>query len=238
MNDDTDFVDYEDVAVVTATPETTHPPAHPRVMSAVRYLLNRHELSTGTPIPQMIAVVSALRGEGVTTVSRSLAEVLSSDNSSKICWIDLGALYPSSRHDQRANAARLRDPNDSAPNAKHLERHRAAPELPVRLVPTDREEISEQRVDVGPPEVENVLEHLAAEYSHVVFDTPPLLADRDALGFLRHADAYILVTQQGSTTRNQVKQVADELRSIPSLGAILNKHRTQTPRAVRRYFSE
>ena len=56
---------------------------------AIRLLLSRYEMSTGTALPSVIAVTSAVGGEGVTTLSRSLASILSSDLDADVCWVDL-----------------------------------------------------------------------------------------------------------------------------------------------------
>ena len=56
-------------------------------------------------------------------------------------------------------------------------------------------------------ELDDVLNGLAGEYRHIIFDTPPLLSRIDSIGFLRHAEAYILVTKQGSTTLNQIRAI-------------------------------
>ena len=219
-----------DAGLEVAPPSRLDSP--PQVTQAVRYLLSRHELSTGQALPQRIAVVSALGGEGVTTVSRALTEVLSSDADASVCWIDLnGATGRGARK----------------PPILELKPRRAIEGTtgsPARLEPDSSWRVADEggalpgEAGHGRAELDELLGKLAAEYQHIVLDMPPLLASGDGLGLLRHADSYILVTRQGANTLAQVSTVASELATIPSLGAVLNDYRTRTPRFVRRFFAE
>ena len=229
-----------DVALVTSDPAGDNPPARPEVTSAIRYLLYRHELTTGLAhLPQRIAVVSATSGEGVTTVSRSLAEVLATEKSSSVCWIDFGGALRNSGvaslpRPDRAELPGIPGVLSDVNSVTAAERGLA----PVRRLSANTPHDLEAHALAGRPELDSLMDGLAREYRYIVFDTPPLLSRADSIGFLRHADAYILVTRQGSTTINQVRRISDELRNMSSLGAILNDFRTRTPRSIRRLFAE
>jgi Mrp family chromosome partitioning ATPase len=84
------------------------------------------------------------------------------------------------------------------------------------------------------PELDAFVDRLANGYRHIVFDTPPLLSRPDSIGLLRRADAYILVARHGTSSLNDIRRISDEMRSIPSLGAVLNAQRIRTPRFLRR----
>ena len=228
------------MALVTSQPDGDSASARPEVTRAIRYLLYRHELSTGlVHLPQRIAVVSAIPGEGVTTVSRSLAEVLAAEKSSKVCWVDFGAAV---RDFGRASLPRPDPPElPGIPGVLSDVSSSTAPErelTPVRVPSTSTANDLEVNALSGRPEFDDLLDGLARDYRYIVFDTPPLLSQLDSIGFLRHADAYILVARQGSTTVNQVRMISDELRNIPSLGAVLNDYRSRTPQFIRRFFAE
>jgi Mrp family chromosome partitioning ATPase len=187
----------------------------------------------------MIAVVSASEGEGVTTVSRTLAEILAAERGTRVCWIDVAgsdALPPALGRGPLAEPPGIGTIMSEAPQGRALVKpdHSGIHLVQASDVPRGQ--------SAGPPqgaaELDNLLNSLAAEYRHVIFDTPPLLSRVDSVGYLRHAEAYLLVTKQGSTTLKQIRMISEELRPIPSLGAILNVHRTRTPRFVRRFFRE
>lgn len=227
-----------DVANVTATMTTDTAVSPPEVARAVRYLIDRELLTSSRSLPKTIAVVAAVGGEGVTTVSRSLAEVLAREMGHRVCWIDMGGAA-------RAGAQVLIDRQavEAAESPRRSEAVDDDPPLALAVSLTDVSSIrnphNEQRYTTsGRPELEHLLERLSDEYDHLIFDTPPLLSHSAALGVLRHADAYVVVARHGSTSLNQLASLVEELRSLPSLGAIINRYQTRTPRFVRRFFAE
>src|ERR1700754_613368 len=68
--------------------------ATPPVTESIRYMLARLRLD-GAELPKRLGVTSALRGEGVTYITRSLALVLASDASKNVCIVDLNWAAPS-----------------------------------------------------------------------------------------------------------------------------------------------
>jgi Mrp family chromosome partitioning ATPase len=224
-----EFVDPADVAVLTTTSADRRAAPNNDVMAAVRYLLYRHELTVGAGvIPQMIAVIAANHGDGVTTVSRSLAEVLAAERNSRVCWVDFGS-------DRLSTSSPLGPPEiaalDDTPVVMIAPDRQ--PNVPVRSASFGDEFVA-RRGPLARPELDELVDNLARGYRHVVFDTPPLLSRPDSIGLLRRADAYILVARHGRTSLTDIRRVSDELRSIPSLGAVLNAQRIRTPRFMRR----
>ena len=71
----------------------------------------------------------------------------------------------------------------------------------------------------------------------MVLDVPPVLTDTSSLALMRFVDAYLLVARQGSTTTAQVRSATEELRTVPTMGAILNRYRSRTPSFFRRLVS-
>jgi Mrp family chromosome partitioning ATPase len=224
------------IPVVSSSARTSFSPAEITVMNAVRYLLDRYELSSGSAdFPQRIAVVSASAGEGVTTVSLALAEVLASQRENSVCWIDVGRTEPAPT--RRSLTAVVNHPAASTNIEREVtvDENLRRPSLPVAKGGLST--VSLRSVS-GRPDLDVLTKELAAEYRHLVFDVPPILSDAGSIGFLRNADAYLLVTRQGSTSTKQTRALAEALETIPSLGAILNDYRTRTPRFIQRFFSD
>ena len=212
-----------DVTTAASVTSTKRDEIDPAVTNAVRYLLDRHLLTSGRPLPRAIAVVSPVGGEGVTTVSRAVAEILSTQNSNSVCWVDVGGSFAGLPSGDLVTG----EPPPPPPNQ------------PTRGALPGSQSLAERHVATSDhPNLDDLLERLTAEYDFVVFDVPPLLSDNSFLGLLRHADAYLLVARHGSTTINQLQTITEELRTIPSLGTVLNRYRTRTPRFIRRRFSE
>jgi Mrp family chromosome partitioning ATPase len=87
------------------------------------------------------------------------------------------------------------------------------------------------------PQLPLALAALDGEFDHIVFDLPPILGGSDALAMVRHADAYLMVVQHGSTPVEQVRAAAEELRAVPSLGVVINQYSTRIPKVLRRFFT-
>ena len=65
-----------------------------RVASALRYFLARVELHSAEGLPSRLALTSALAGEGVTFVTRSLASVIAYDTESSVVVVDVNWRRP------------------------------------------------------------------------------------------------------------------------------------------------
>lgn len=203
---------------------------------AIRLLLSRYEMSTGEPLPSVIAVTSAVRGEGVTTMSRSLASIMSSDLDADVCWIDLSWPSPSSKVPDRAPSPGISEVLRGSKNIDDV--MHADPSQPrVNLVPLGGMLPADQSRLARSPQLAEVIGGVLKSHHHVVVDAGAVLDSTDALVAIRHADAYLLVVRHGSTSSRQVRTVVDELRTIPSLGALLNQYRTRTPAFVRNRFA-
>ena len=219
-----------------STPDNERSPRE--VLRAVQHLVDRFELSTETPVPRTIAVVGPRGGEGVTTIARALAEVLHSSSRNSVCRVDLGTdgLAATSIAPQRPDLRPLNTAEPSSGSTKNGSLARpehSTPSLPDHTRPDAYLYASPAR-----SELKDALEELSSKYHHVVLDMPPLQSSDQALGLLRHADAYLLVTRHGETSLNQVSTLTEELRSVDLLGVVLNDYRTRTPRYIRSLFSE
>jgi Mrp family chromosome partitioning ATPase len=205
------------------------------VLNAVRSVLDRYELASGSAdLPQRIAVVAASSGEGVTTVSLALAEILASDYGESVCWVDVSGADQEISSRPKATTARSAAPPSAGTGVVR------APMLRPPAVSVAKGEVAtvDLRNALGRSDLDLAVKELAADYRHVIFDVPPLLSDVSSLGLLRHADAYVLVVRHGSTTMKQVRALAEMLRRVSPLGVVLNDYRTRTPRFVQRFFSD
>ncbi len=217
------------------------PPASPlpryddipsEITEALRSIVNRHELRSGEPLPNSIAVTSALPGEGVTTVSQSLASLIAQEMGRFVCWVDCGWLTPGGDAvvTGRPDLLDLLDDHSQIHSAFQI-----AADLPqlISLSPGPVPE-NKRNLIVRSPGFERLLKILTEEFDHVVFDLPPVLSNANALAMLRQADASIFVVRHRSTTIAQVERAIESTQPTPNLGVVLNRYRSSIPRRLRR----
>jgi Mrp family chromosome partitioning ATPase len=208
----------------------------PPLVESLRYLVGRFQLGENVELRPRLGVVSALHGEGVTTISRTLAAVIANDLDVRVCWVDLS--WPSLR----------------SPNAQDLqgtdgiyEVLTGRTDLEAALQKTDDPRLVILRAGRIPeaqgPEVARspllaiLLDDLDKQFDCVVFDMPPILAGSAGLGIVRHTGSYLLVVRHGVTTSQQVRAAVDELRALPSVGVVLNRYRTRVPKWLAHFFA-
>jgi len=192
---------------------------------SVRYILARPQVSIDADLPPRIAVVSALAGEGVTTVSTVFASVLSHDSQSAACRVDLSweSTTGPGVYEVIMGSCELDDalvwngPSASLRSGEvsRAEWHRLA-----------RSE-----------ELDKLIGTLSGRFEHVILDLPAILAGSDGLAMMRLVDAYLLVVKHGVTTLEQVQTVTDLLSDVSSIGSVLNQVRLRTPRPLSRWLA-
>ena len=79
-----------------------------------------------------------------------------------------------------------------------------------------------------------LLSRAAAEYTHVIVDSPPVLAVVDAVQLARLADAVVLVVRHGKVGQAVVRRARDVLAfaNAPLLGVVLNAVPEEQPKRV------
>jgi polysaccharide biosynthesis transport protein len=77
---------------------------------------------------------------------------------------------------------------------------------------------------LGSLRMKQLLQELTADYTHVVFDVPPVLATTDALDLASSLDGVLLVLKMGETDRRAVRRMMDIFGNtkIRILGGVLN----------------
>ncbi len=79
--------------------------------------------------------------------------------------------------------------------------------------------------------MERLLEALEGKYSHVILDSPPVLAVTDSSVLGAHSDGVVVVLRSGETEQKAAERAVDQLRRIGVrvFGAVLNEVATSTP---------
>ena len=203
----------------------------------LRGIINRYELRAGAGLPKSVAVTSALEGEGVTTVSQSLATLIAHEMGRFVCWVDCSWLAldsdPASLEGRQSLIDVLANPSSI------LSAFQTSPELP-QLVAWSAGAVPNARRNmiVRSPEFERLLKILADEFDHVIFDIPPVLPNANGLALLRQADASLVVVQHRATTISQVRRTIAATQPTPNLGIVLNRYRSSIPARIQRLLGQ
>jgi Mrp family chromosome partitioning ATPase len=212
-----------------------------RVASALRYLLARRNSLGSNVLPNRLAITSALKGEGVSFIARSLASVLAYDNDESVVIVDLNW-----RAAQNGGGRRIRrkadQPGRSTPTlADALERETAVDDIIMKtanprlsLIEAGVLPFSRRPAVAGSKALEDVVDELASRFDYTLFDLPPVLASSDAITLAHLSDAYLLVVRQGVTSERQIETALRELDGMDSIGVVLNRVHSNIPRMLRR----
>jgi len=169
--------------------------------------------------PKIIAVTSALPGEGKTSISINLAATLSEAGSS-VCLVDADL--------RRPNVARtLHLVQDAGLTTVMI--GKATPEqvmqsggsfavLASGTLPPNPAEM------LGSEQFRTVVRSLADKFDHVVVDTAPLLPVADTHAMAPAVDGYLLVARHGKSNRGQIVDAIQSVQRVgaTALGGILN----------------
>jgi Mrp family chromosome partitioning ATPase len=205
--------------------------APPDVANSLRFFLSRLWQSGDVGLPPTIAISSAIEGEGVTFVARSLAAVMAHDLDRSICLLETNwwSAPDSTAVDRRTGLADVLRGQCTVDQALvHTSDDRlvmlTSGDIPVAARPAM----------VASSAFADVLKLLTKVFDAVVIDAPPVLKASEATSIVRHAEAAVLVVRQGVTTERQLGTAIDELSGI-ELGLILNRCSTRIPKPLRRF---
>lgn len=172
-----------------------------------------------------LAVTSPGCGEGKTLTAVNLAASIAAEVSYTVLLVDLDLRHPS--------VHRLFGVTPEHGIGDHLLRD--VPLKDVLLNPGQeglvilpgREAIPNSSELLGSPKMVGLVEELKSRYPAriVIFDLPPVLSADDALSFSPYVDAFLMVVEEGKTTRPALRRAMGFLREAESLGTVLNKSR-------------
>ena len=203
------------------------------LVESLRYLIGKFQLGDHNEFPSRLAVTSALHGEGVTTISRTLAAILASDLDLNVCWVDLSwrSTKGASQGVTPVGIADVLAGNTSLEKA-------LLPTADARLtllhggdIPPHQRETFSRSSSLG-----DLISQLSARFRIIVLDTAPVLTGSAGLSQLRYADQYLLVVRHGVTSAQQIRLASDHMQAIPCLGVVLNRFHSSIPTLLTHFF--
>lgn len=213
-----------DTASLTSLQRSISVLANPKSQFAESFRALRTSLllsSAGHP-PVTILLTSATPSEGKTTISTNLACVLA-QRDVRVLLIDADLRRPTVHHRFGLNgriglttvltgASSVEDAIQHVPEVPNLDILASGPVPPF---PTEM---------LGSPTMNELLEKLKSNYTHIVIDSPPLLSVTDGVVLARESDAVVLIVRHGKSSRHVVRRARDLLlrAGAPLTGIALN----------------
>jgi capsular exopolysaccharide synthesis family protein len=172
--------------------------------------------------PRIIQVMSAVPGEGKSTIAAALA-ISAARAGLRTVLVDADLRYPSvsAMFDLRGKEGLVDILIKGIPLQSALQADR---EIPLAIVAAGSA-VSPQPDIIATQQFSGLLLDLANHYDFVVLDSPPILAVSDALAISRHVDATLLVIEWRTTPKDLVEQAVKLLRTLraPIAGVAFNK---------------
>lgn len=195
------------------------------VVESMTHLITR--INRDAPLPNRLSIVAALRGEGVTYISRALAITLTRDMGARVCLVDLNWWYPSDSLPISSENGGLAAVLSGEATLGDVLVHTGWPNLNFlpagKVARQDRPALARSQV------LRNVLSELNHSYDHLILDIPAILATADAVPLASLGTACCLVVRHGATWAEDVKLALDEIDHLPILGVVMNKVNLATP---------
>lgn len=225
------------------------------VVSSFRRMVTDLEYNGG--LPQRIAVVSALKGEGVSYTTLALGTTLANDIGRSVCVVELNWLTPGmmallSPQPEDTAKQKRRQSSSLTPRVvvPQLADHPGIAQvldgkadLDAVIIPTSQANLSllpagnlpfeRQPAMARSTQLRNMIDVLTQRFDHLLLDIPALRASSDAMALASLGEACLVVVRHGITSTNTVKLALDDVKHLRMLGVVLNQVKIRMPRWIR-----
>jgi Mrp family chromosome partitioning ATPase len=169
---------------------------------------------------RVVILLSALRGEGTSTVAMQFASTLARDERLRVLLADMNARRPA------LDPVRMR----SLPHADAVGSSGGG----IDLLP-----VSAEQLDTGlvpPAAARDIVDSLNGQYDWIIFDGPPVLESPDAAALAAVADGAVIIIQAGRAKRPVLNRAVELLRKAGArpLGSVLNRRLMEIPEFIYR----
>lgn len=196
------------------------------LVHSLRHMVTK--LNRAQKMPANLALISALRQEGVSFVALALATIMAHDLSRRICLVDLNWWWPS---------APMRELARHYPGLLPL--LHGAIDWDTAVAPTNHPQLSilpagnitatQRPVIARSTALQTLIAELGRHFDHLIFDVPAILSTSDAIPLASLSQACCVVVQQGVSSRATVKRATAEIDHLPLLGVVMNRAQVATP---------
>ena len=204
------------------------------LVNDIRYLITR--LTYRNLLSARISLVSALRQEGVTYISRAFATTLAHDLQVSVCLVELNWWWPDQAVGFNELSGGLTAVLEHNISLKDAVIQTSLPNLTI--LPAGKMPLKDRPVWARSPQLQETIADLAQQYDHLIFDIPALVATNDAIPLASLADICCLVINQGVTPMESTLQALGEISHLSIAGAVMNKVHIHTPNWILKYIPQ
>jgi capsular exopolysaccharide synthesis family protein len=196
----------------------------------------RFEYSVDTRGCKVVAVTSAITGEGKTVSTVNLAANLASTGRKKVLLIDLDLrksdLAKGLRFPSVPGLVELLEGNASV---NEVLRHLI--EQGLHVIPSGRRVSAPWKMIAG-EKFRILLKELCDQYDLILLDTPPMAPVSDTLALRDLVDGVVLVHRLGYTPHTLFRQALEDIGEKKLLGVLLNGVEQQSERYYKKYYGK
>jgi protein-tyrosine kinase len=183
---------------------------------------------------RVLAVTSAITGEGKTLTAINLAVNMASTGRKRVVLIDLDLRKGSiARMLGMTTGPGLSDFLWGAVQKEEIIRRATIPGLVI--IPSGRTMSSPADTLAG-EKFRSFLRDLRSQYDLVIIDTPPVLPVPDALTISEQVDAFIMLFRLRHTPQKLFRQALEELGDRKIMGVVLNGEEKKSDKYYSRYY--
>ena len=208
----------------------------PYYYEMVKGLRAKVEYKMDTLNLRVLAVSSAVAGEGKTLTAVQLAANMASTGRKKVLLIDM---------DLRKSNVAAEMGIDSSPGLSEFLSGSLPKEKIVRnsIVPglsvlVGGKTLSSPADMLAGERFRSLLQELRMQFDLVILDTPPILPVPDAVTIAEQVDAFILLFRFGHTPHQLFRQAIEELGERKIVGVVLNGEKIKNQKYYNKYYGK
>jgi len=204
------------------------------VVESVRHMYNR--LCRVDPFPKQLALISALRQEGTTYLSRAIGATLAKDLSSSFCVVELNWWWPTSELPESYQSGGLAAVMTGEVELEDALIRTSMPNLTI--LPAGDLDIDLRSTISRGTTFKAAIEYLTEHFDHMILDIPAVLSTNEAVPLASQAAACCIVIRQGVTTIENVRLALDEVSHLPVVGTLMNQVHLHTPQQILKFIPQ
>jgi len=208
----------------------------PYYYELVKGLRAKVEYKMDTLNLRVLAVSSAVAGEGKTVTAIQLAANMASTGRKKVLLVDMDLRKSSIAMELgiASDSGLSEFLSGSVPKEKIL-RNSVVPGLSVII---GGKTISSPTDMLAGEKFRSLLRELREQFDLVILDTPPILPVPDAVTISEQVDAFILLFRFSHTPHQLFRQAIDELGERKIVGVVLNGEEKKTDKYYHKYYGK